>query len=106
MAKSTNVIEAIPNTHVEECGEPPAIDPDKVKYLSYFQSEHGDQFAFVVRPDGTAELWAGDAGWTPRPVEDGPDGRPVGHGLVLVTAEELWLGACWLASSDARRGSF
>jgi len=85
----------IHNHHGPRSGTPPQIEERPGQYLGYFENEYNEQMIFVFdRDSGTGWLYAGDVGWeTPHQVVDGRVEE-----LVLDTAEELWLRACWSAA--------
>ncbi len=100
----------IRNRHIKACGTPPNIDPDKVRWLSYFENPGREQSIFVVTQDRKALVYIGDIGWD-RPIEvavkDNGMGlfatdRPVRMivnartGQPLTSCREAhWIFACW-----------
>ena len=91
-----SVILQTANHHTPACGTPPRIEEQPGQYLGYFENEFGEQMIFVFdQSTGTGLLYADDAGWeTPYAVVDG-----VAPGLVMQSAERLWLWACWEAAT-------
>ena len=95
-----HLILQIANHRAPACGTPPRIEERPGQYLGYFENEYGEQMIFAFdRDSGTGRLYAGDAGWeTPYEVIGG-----VAPELVMQSAENLWLRACWEAATAGDR---
>jgi hypothetical protein len=91
------IILTVYNNHVETCGEPPTIDnADRSRYYGYFQNEHGEQWLFVYDyGTETGTLRGGDCGWDR--IYEVIGG--LAAGLILNSAEQQWLAACWNAAT-------
>lgn len=64
MPQGTVINGPIENRHIDDCGRPPAIDPDEFAYVSYFENAYGEQLVFVYDADEeVAVQHCGDAGW-------------------------------------------
>src|SRR4051812_2174515 len=87
---------AVSNHHFLAAGTPPTVNGDDPQtYHSYFENAHGEQLLFVYRWEThEATLWHGDLGWEPRAVVNGQVAD-----LTLGPEEQLWLAACWRAST-------
>jgi hypothetical protein len=105
-------IVTIPNGHTVDCGQPPKIVWDDLKYFSYFEGGCGDQVIYTVeKRDSIPRVYGGDWGWEPCIVHGIgiPDAAirlprvrrifPYVHGLILGPEESIWLRACWAASA-------
>lgn len=108
----------IKNRHIKACGTPPNIDPDKVRWLSYFENADREQSIFIVTQDHKALVYIGDCGWnSPIEVEVADNGmallatdRPVRlivnkqTGQPLTSCQEApWIFACWDMTAWHRR---
>lgn len=79
----------IRNAHGESSGTPPRFESG-LGYLSYFESDTGDQWVFARdRTSGVFFVAGGDLGWEHHIV-----GERAIRGLVLGIAERLWVLAC------------
>ena len=90
----------VSNHHAAACGEPLAADRDAAgTYRGYFVNACGEQAIYTYDHEtGAATVSTGDAGWhTAYRVTDGQV-----PGLVVTTAEAMWLRACWLATGGAK----
>jgi len=77
------------NAHDESCGQPPIFESG-LGYLSYFESEGGEQWVFARdRASGVFFLCGGDLGWEKQVV-----GERALRELTLSVPERLWVLAC------------
>jgi len=86
------------NKHWSDSGKPPQIDGNtQGKYHGYFENSYGEQLIFVYdRETKSGTLWHGDAGWEKSyKVIDG-----LAPELMLSEQEEMWLQACWNATTE------
>ncbi len=89
---SSNLVLAIFNRHIDDCGSPPNAKEDgDSSYVGYYQSIHGDQW--ILRVDsltGKVTLQGGDSGWANTfDVTNGPS-----PDLVMDIDELAWLEVC------------
>ena len=88
----------VTNHHGEACGISPYIDEQTFSgvYRGYFENQNGEQAVFLYDyEEERGILYIGDAGWEhPYAVVDGKISD-----LMLDHPEQLWLSACWEASS-------
>ena len=79
----------VKNAHAESCDHPPTFRSGD-GYLSYFESEHRDQWAFTMDwESGVFFISGGDIGWQDRRI--GEEGL---KNLVLDMPERMWVLAC------------
>lgn len=89
------IVAVIENYHVENCGVAPKLFSGDYPYFSTFQNQHGEQWIFFRKEDGTCWLRGGDAGWD--------NVHEVVHGtansLVLSKDEAKFVMASWMAAT-------
>ncbi len=79
----------VKNAHAESCDDPPNFRSGD-GYLSYFESEHRDQWVFTMDwGSGVFFVSGGDIGW--RDSQIGAEGL---KDMVLNMPERMWVLAC------------
>ena len=99
------------NNHNESCGTPPVLPDSKSAYVAYFENEHGEQTIFIKEQGKQPILYMGDYSWE-KPLivqwivdtkEKKRDPEYKGHvhveNLRMDFNENMWLTACYLAST-------
>ena len=83
-------------------GDPFELGPGKNRYLSYFENEHGEGWVFGLDSEKRAFITGNDIDWEIIYLPARPTPHP---GIILNKSEQLWLAACWVATTNMRHNA-
>ncbi|MEJ2266392.1 MAG: hypothetical protein P8X95_23345 [Anaerolineales bacterium] len=81
-------------------GEPFELGPGKNRYLSYFENERGEDWVFGLDSQKRAFITGLEIDWEIIYI---PSGSTPSPGIILNNSEQLWLKACWAATTHIRQ---
>lgn len=67
--------------------------------MSYFENEHGEGWIFGLDSEKRAFITGNDIDWE---IVYIPAGSAPNPGIILNESEQLWLTACWAATTNIR----